>query len=97
MLAAGWADEVRALAADVPASAAAWNACGYEAVRSWVDGRVNAAEARHAILVGTRQYAKRQRTWFRHQLAGQRVTRLDPTEPGALDRAMAWWNAGETA
>jgi tRNA dimethylallyltransferase len=27
-----------------------------------------------AITVGTRQYAKRQQTWFRHQLAGKVVT-----------------------
>jgi tRNA dimethylallyltransferase len=31
-----------------------------------------------AIAVGTRQYAKRQQTWFRHQLTG-RVTTLDAT------------------
>ena len=33
-----------------------------------------------AIAVGTRQYAKRQQTWFRHQLAGNVVT-LDATRP----------------
>ena len=33
-----------------------------------------------AITVGTRQYAKRQQTWFRHQLTGQ-VTTLDATRP----------------
>lgn len=33
-----------------------------------------------AIAVGTRQYAKRQETWFRHQLTG-RVTTLDATRP----------------
>jgi tRNA dimethylallyltransferase len=33
-----------------------------------------------AIAVGTRQYAKRQQTWFRHQLGGNVVT-LDATRP----------------
>jgi tRNA dimethylallyltransferase len=33
-----------------------------------------------AIAVGTRQYAKRQETWFRHQLSGRVVT-LDATRP----------------
>jgi tRNA dimethylallyltransferase len=33
-----------------------------------------------AIAVGTRQYAKRQETWFRHQLAGRVIT-LDATRP----------------
>ena len=31
-----------------------------------------------AIAVGTRQYAKRQQTWFRHQLGGSVIT-LDAT------------------
>jgi tRNA dimethylallyltransferase len=33
-----------------------------------------------AITVGTRQYAKRQQTWFRHQLGGKVVT-LDASRP----------------
>ncbi len=33
-----------------------------------------------AIAIGTRQYAKRQQTWFRHQLAGNLVT-VDATRP----------------
>jgi tRNA A37 N6-isopentenylltransferase MiaA len=33
-----------------------------------------------AIATGTRQYAKRQETWFRHQLTGDVVT-LDATRP----------------
>src|SRR3954466_891658 len=33
-----------------------------------------------AITIGTRQYAKRQETWFRHQLTGQ-VVMLDATRP----------------
>jgi tRNA A37 N6-isopentenylltransferase MiaA len=33
-----------------------------------------------AITIGTRQYAKRQQTWFRHQLTGN-VLMLDATRP----------------
>ncbi len=40
-------------------------------------GRDSVAEA---IAVGTRQYAKRQQTWFRHQLGGEAIT-LDATRP----------------
>ena len=43
--------------------------------------------ARNEILIDTRQYAKRQRTWFRHQLAPERVTRIDPEDSDAIDRA----------
>jgi tRNA dimethylallyltransferase len=95
MLAAGWLSEVRALAAVVGPSARAWTATGYGALRRVVDGRQTLSEAREEIIVRTRQYAKRQRTWFRHQLAGERVTRLDPGTPDALDRAVAWYHGEE--
>lgn len=92
MLAAGWADEVRALIATVPPDAPAWNACGYREIRDWVEGRTTAAQAREAILVSTRQYAKRQRTWFRNQVSdGPAVLRLDPRAPDATARAERWF------
>ena len=34
------------------------------------------------MTISTRQYAKRQETWFRHQLEGD-VLRLDATRPPA--------------
>lgn len=95
MFAAGWEEEVRALAARVPADAPAWNACGYREVRDVVAGTRTREEARQAILVSTRQYAKRQRTWFRHQLAGEPdVLRLDPGDPGAVGIAARWFTGG---
>lgn len=68
MLDHGWPDEVIALMQTVSPDAPAWNACGYDAVRAMVQGTLTRAQARERILIGTRQYAKRQRTWFRHQL-----------------------------
>jgi tRNA dimethylallyltransferase len=93
MFHAGWVDEVRALAASVPVSAPAWQACGYRDVREFVAGRTDLATVRSHILVHTRQYAKRQRTWFRHQLTGADVTRLDPRDPRAAAAVEAWWSA----
>jgi len=49
-----------------------------------------------AITIGTRQYAKRQQTWFRHQLAG-RVVSLDATRPPeklAAEIAQLWERQG---
>ena len=49
-----------------------------------------------AITVSTRQYAKRQQTWFRHQLDGSVIT-LDATRPPerlAADIAEAWERGG---
>ncbi|MEP6494764.1 MAG: tRNA (adenosine(37)-N6)-dimethylallyltransferase MiaA [bacterium] len=93
MLEHGWSDEVRRLMDIVPASAPAWKATGYDAVRRLIDGSVSRAQARETILIETRQYAKRQRTWFRHQLPAAGVTRLDPTTAD-WQTAAAEWMAG---
>lgn len=95
MLAAGWIDEVRALARVVPADAPAWTATGYEALRRVVNGSGDLTMGRDLVVRETRQYAKRQRTWFRHQLGGADVTWLDPREADAFTRAMAWWTGKE--
>ena len=93
MIDAGWCDETRALDARVPADAPAWKACGYAAMRAVVRGERSLAEARATILVETRQYAKRQRTWFRNQLRGDDVTPLDPRRGDADAAAQSWWEA----
>ena len=92
MLDAGWVEEARALDARVPSTAPAWNATGYATVRSLARGDIGRSDAREDILIATRQYAKRQRTWMRNQLPPADVTRIDPREPDALDRALEWWN-----
>jgi len=93
MLANGWLDEVQGLMQTVPADAPAWNSTGYDVLRQLVRGARSRASAREAILIETRQYAKRQRTWFRHQLSADRVTRLDPTAPD-WPAVVAAWAAG---
>jgi tRNA dimethylallyltransferase len=93
MLQEGWADEVRALDATVPPDAPAWNSTGYRAVRSLVRGEMGEAEALERVIIETRQYAKRQRTWFRHQLPDHLVTRVDPTATGWQATVERWWNA----
>lgn len=91
MLAAGWGEEVERLRTTVPPDAPAWKATGYGAVRDWVEGRLTRDAARLQVIIGTRQYAKRQRTWFRHQLAGCDVLRIDPEAADADAMAWRWW------
>ena len=91
MLADGWREEVRALIDDVPAEAPAWNATGYRTIRLLETGALSERDALERVVIDTRQYAKRQRTWFRHQLAGDDVTRLDPRDPDWETRALSWW------
>jgi tRNA dimethylallyltransferase len=50
-----------------------------------------------AIAIDTRRYAKRQETWFRHQLSGPVLT-LDATRPAeklAAEIAAAWERRAE--
>ena len=90
MLGHGWADEVQRLMQIVSPDAPAWNATGYDVVRRMIRGEMTRAEAREAILIHTRQYAKRQRTWFRHQLPRDRVTLFDPAASNWRETAARW-------
>jgi tRNA dimethylallyltransferase len=88
----GWIDEIRRLMTTIPPTAPAWKATGYDVLRSYVVGEGrhgDLAATRSAIVTATRQYAKRQRTWFRHQLHGD-IHMLDPNEGSALERALKW-------
>jgi tRNA dimethylallyltransferase len=96
MIIAGWPDEVRALAREVPDEAPAWNATGYRAIRSMEEGRLTHRAAMDTVIVETRQYAKRQRTWFRHQLAAEDVTRVVPDGRDWDATAAAWWRGEAT-
>lgn len=92
----GWADEVRRLMQTIPADAPAWKATGYDAVRRMVRGEISRTAAHEEILIATRQYAKRQRTWFRHQLPASRVTRVDPLAPDWPTIVERWMGADAT-
>ncbi len=101
MLDNGWPDEVRRLMETVPADAPAWKSTGYDAVRRLVSGAWSRPATRERILIDTRQYAKRQRTWFRHQLPGLpagegRVTLLDPLAPDWRAVAERWYRGPRT-
>lgn len=96
MFAAGWREEVRRLMVAVPSEAPAWNASGYGTIRDLENGLLTEEEAVKRVVIETRQYAKRQRTWFRHQISGVEVTTFDPHAPDADVRLAAWFT-GEAA
>jgi tRNA dimethylallyltransferase len=91
MFLAGWENEVRALSASIPHDAPAWKATGYRHVRARLDGRISPQAAYERIVMDTRQYAKRQRTWFRHQLPAEHVTRVDPLSPNCREVIGRWF------
>jgi tRNA dimethylallyltransferase len=68
MIAAGWVDEVRKLiAAGVPADAKPFQFIGYSDLRACLETARETHEAIERIQQATRQFAKRQITWFRKE------------------------------
>ena len=92
MLDHGWPDEVQRLMQTIPPDAPAWKATGYDTVRRLVTGELTRSAAREIILIDTRQYAKRQRTWFRHQLPAELVTLVNPVA-GDWESVVTEWIA----
>ena len=69
MLAAGLVDEVRdELARGTAPTAAGLDGVGYREVVAMLTGQLYKDDLRDAIVRSSRQYAKRQETWFRNQL-----------------------------
>ncbi len=96
MIDAGWIAEIEGLMQTVPDDAPAWLASGYGVMREHVRGQLTREQATERVLIETRQYAKRQRTWCRHQLTEGPVTRISSVEPDAIRRAVQWWNGTES-
>lgn len=67
MIQDGWVDEVNELAKDVPLTAPAWQSLGYRELLQ-VKTPAEMAEVVEEVKKKTRNYAKRQLTWFRWQV-----------------------------
>ncbi|MEO7368546.1 MAG: tRNA (adenosine(37)-N6)-dimethylallyltransferase MiaA [Gemmatimonadaceae bacterium] len=87
----GWLNEVRNLDSSLPKDAPAWKASGYRTMRLVARDELDLSSARARIIIETCQYAKRQRTWFRHQLGQTSVTRVDPTSDDWEATVHRWW------
>jgi tRNA dimethylallyltransferase len=103
MLQAGLVAEVEAvLATGLPSDAPGLDGVGYREVVAMLRGTLPTGELEEAIVVSTRRYAKRQETWFRHQLraapergSGEQVWLLDASEPPErlAGEILARWSA----
>lgn len=94
MLERGLVQEVQSLLErGVPPDAPGLDAVGYREVVRHLRGSLPSEELLPAIVVATRRYAKRQETWFRHQLVGYPVVTLDATDEATLlaDRIAELW------
>ncbi len=89
----GLVDEVRALRRTYPVwSATALQAIGYAEVCALLDGTLSEKAAFEKTVIRTRQLAKRQETWFRHQTQTVWLD-IDDTDPPSLiaQRVLALW------
>jgi tRNA dimethylallyltransferase len=94
MAAAGLEDEVRALVARFGEDAPGLNAHGYAELMPYLRGERTLGEALDLARKNTRDYTRRQLTWFRTQLPSGTVW-LDATRPRAelAEEIVAAWRA----
>lgn len=70
MMEAGLVEEVESLMAKGYRDTQAMRAIGYKEIIPYVEGDISKARATDLLKQHTRQFAKRQLTWFRHQFDG---------------------------
>jgi tRNA dimethylallyltransferase len=92
LLQSGWVEEVLRLREAGLDQSPAFNAVGYRDVLSLADNEVSERDALERIVRATWAYARRQRTWFRHQLPSDAITldALRPTGQLAEQIAQDW-------
>jgi tRNA dimethylallyltransferase len=96
MVARGMIEETAAVLAEgLSPNAPGLDAIGPREAIEYLHGQRARDTVAEAVTIATRQYAKRQETWFRHQLAGEVLT-LDATRsPEAVaEEIVAAWKAG---
>ncbi len=92
MLAAGWIAEVeKLLAAGYDARHKAMRSLGYRQLVEHLAGRLSLEEAVAAIKAETRRYARRQRTYLRHQLEAETTMTIHIESA----RAVPWGQVAE--
>jgi len=95
MVAGGFRDEVAGLlGAGHTRDDPGLNGVGYREMADHLAGRITLEDAMERTRVATRRYAKRQVTWFRHQLGPDAVT-VDGTASAAAQQAavVSAWRA----
>lgn len=96
MLEGGLVDEVRSLLeAGFEDDDPGMTGTGYREVVAHLRGEISLEEVRERIVVATRQYSRRQLTWFRNQLPDDAVG-VDATAPteAQADRVVEAWRRG---
>jgi len=82
MMADGWEAEVKALCQKYGADLPLLNTLGYQEMKQYLTGDISLTQAKELTVLHTRQFAKRQRTWFR---AYPEIKWFDADNPDLLE------------
>ncbi|MBA3923860.1 MAG: tRNA (adenosine(37)-N6)-dimethylallyltransferase MiaA, partial [Nostocaceae cyanobacterium] len=83
MLADGFIAEVKYLSQKYGADLPLLNTLGYQEIKQYLTGDITLNAAKDLTILHTRQFAKRQRTWFR---AIPEITWFDAASPDLLEQ-----------
>jgi tRNA dimethylallyltransferase len=83
MLELGWEDEVKYLGTKYGWDLPLLNTLGYAEMRQYIQGEISLPDAIDLTILHTRQFAKRQRTWFG---SIPEIEWFDSNDPSLLDR-----------
>ncbi|MFS8118868.1 MAG: tRNA (adenosine(37)-N6)-dimethylallyltransferase MiaA [Microcoleus sp.] len=90
MLERGWLAEVEYLCKKYGCDLPLLNTLGYQEIKQYLAGEIKLEEAKELTILHTRQFAKRQRTWFR---AYPEIEWFDVSTPDLCDRV--WLRVAE--
>ncbi|XZO04705.1 MAG: tRNA (adenosine(37)-N6)-dimethylallyltransferase MiaA [Microcoleus sp.] len=90
MLESGWIGEVEYLCQKYGCDLPLLNTLGYQEIKQYLAGDIKLEEAKKLTILHTRQFAKRQRTWFR---AYPEIEWFDVSKPDLLERV--WQRVAE--
>jgi len=97
MFSSGWIEETEAMMHAFPVwSETALQAIGYKEIRAHIEGELSLDVCKEKVFIRTRQYAKRQMTWFRNKLDAHwiDVDASSSVESVAADVWEAWLETG---
>jgi tRNA dimethylallyltransferase len=83
MLTAGWVTEVETLCQKYGSDLPLLNTLGYREMKQYLAKEISLSEAKDLTVLHTRQFAKRQRTWFR---ASPQIEWFDADHPDLLEQ-----------
>jgi tRNA dimethylallyltransferase len=92
MMDQGLVDEVKAIFSTLQAqSYQSFLGIGYKEFRGFLNGTETIQQAQEAIVTHTRQFAKRQLTWFRHQFTAHWINPLNQEDVNHLQNELSHW------